>query len=152
VIYGPMRDTKRPFKMFSAAKKDDWPLEVKSDFSANSRNSTVGSRILLTNDRVRVWAIELQPGERLGAHRHNFNYFWIALTEGVSRQHHGDGSTSVVTYHEGETCHIEFGAGEYLVHDLENLGDTPLAFVTVEFLGDSERLHVSSLATNDELG
>jgi len=39
-----------------------------------------------------------------------------------------------------------------LVHDLENLGDTPLAFVTVEFLGDSERLHVSSLATNDELG
>ena len=152
MIYERIRGTKRLVRMFGAAKKEDWPLEVKSDFSANSRNSTVGSRILLTNDRVRVWAIELQPGERLGAHRHNFNYFWIALTEGVGRQHRGDGSTSVVTYHEGETRHIEFGPGEYLLHDLENAGDAPLAFVTVEFLGDSERLHVSSVATTEEVG
>ena len=151
MIHERIRGKKRLVSMSSAARKEDWPLEVKADFSANSRNRTVGSRILWTNDRVRVWAIELQPGERLGAHLHNFNYFWIALTEGVSRQHHGDGSTRVVSYHEGETCQIEFGPGQYLLHDLENAGDVPLAFVTVEFLGDSERIHVSSFATREEV-
>lgn len=27
-----------------------------------------------------------------------------------------------------------FAAGEYMIHDLENIGDTVLAYTTVEFL------------------
>ena len=38
-----------------------------------------------------------------------------------------------VTYAVGETRHFDFGPGEYLLHDLENIGDKPLAFLTVEF-------------------
>ncbi len=93
------------------------------------------------NTRVRVWSIDLEPGERLGAHRHTLDYFWTALGAGRSLQHIGDGSTRLVTYAKGETRHFDFGPGEYLLHDLENIGDTPLAFVTVEFLRANARQH-----------
>jgi hypothetical protein len=37
-------------------------------------------------------------------------------------------------YRQGDTRHPEFGPGEFMMHDLENIGDTTLAFTTVEFL------------------
>ncbi|MFD7325769.1 hypothetical protein ACFV9D_32635 [Streptomyces sp. NPDC059875] len=55
------------------------------------------------------------------------------MTAGRSRQHTDDGTTREVTYTAGETRHFTFGPGEFLLHDLDNTGDTPLAFVTVEF-------------------
>jgi len=113
---------------------DGWPAAIRAEFVANSRNRTVGSTLLSTDGRVRVWNIHLEPGERLGAHRHDLDYFWTALTAGHSLQHVDDGSTRLVTYAAGDTCHFEFGPGEHLVHDLENVGTGPLSFVTVEFL------------------
>jgi hypothetical protein len=32
----------------------------------------------------------------------------------------------------GQTKHLTFGEGEFMVHDLENIGDTDLVFLTVE--------------------
>ncbi len=113
---------------------DGWPAAIRAEFVDNSRNTTVGSRLLSTDGRVRVWNIHLEPGERLGAHRHDLDYFWTALTAGHSLQHVDDGSTRLVTYDAGDTCHFHFGPGEHLVHDLENVGAGPLSFVTVEFL------------------
>ena len=34
----------------------------------------------------------------------------------------------------GQTRHFHFGPGEYLLHDIENIGDTDLVFTTVEHL------------------
>ncbi|MGO4428268.1 hypothetical protein AB4Z54_58510, partial [Streptomyces sp. MCAF7] len=45
-----------------------------------------------------------------------------------------DGTTREVSYHAGETRHFTFGPGEYLLHDIENVGDTELVFTTVEHL------------------
>ena len=42
-----------------------------------------------------------------------------------------------MSYSAGETRHFHFGAGEYLLHDIENVGDGELIFTTVEHL-DSE--------------
>jgi hypothetical protein len=39
-----------------------------------------------------------------------------------------------VDYEQGQTKRLTFGAGEYLLHDLENIGTTPLIFTTVELL------------------
>ena len=126
-------DPDRLTGVVSATGFEGWPDEVRADFVANSRNARVGSKLLSTDDRVRVWSIELEPGERLGAHRHTLDYFWTALRSGHSLQHVADGSTRLVTYAAGETRHFDFAPGEYLLHDLENIGDTPLAFLTVEF-------------------
>jgi hypothetical protein len=50
-----------------------------------------------------------------------------------------DGSTVEFTYQAGETRHESYGPGEYKVHDLENLGDTEMVFMTVEFLDSANK-------------
>jgi hypothetical protein len=111
-----------------------WSDAIRDDFARNVDNGHVGTRLLSVSDRVRVWEIRLQPGERVGAHRHVLDYFWVALVPGRSRQHTADGTTREVSYTAGETRHFTFGAGEYLLHDLENIGPTEMVFSTVEFL------------------
>jgi hypothetical protein len=118
-----------------------WSDDIRVDFRDNSHNLSIGSKILSVNDRVRVWSIELQSGERLGAHRHTLDYFWTALTAGQGRQHVGDGSVRDITYEAGETRHFSFGAGEYILHDLQNIGDRPLSFLTVELLSHGDGHH-----------
>ena len=39
-----------------------------------------------------------------------------------------------MTYEIGQTVHRNYGAGEFTMHDLESIGETPLGFTTVEFL------------------
>jgi hypothetical protein len=117
----------------SAIRFEGWSDVVKADFADHSHNTNVGSKLLSMDERVRVWSIHLEPGERLGAHRHTLDYFWTAINSGHSLQHVDDGSTRVVSYEAGETRHFDFAPGEYLLHDLENIGQMPLSFVTVEF-------------------
>ena len=52
---------------------------------------------------------------------------------GRGRQHVHDGTTVEYTYAPGETRHETYGNGEFKVHDLENLGDREMVFMTVEF-------------------
>lgn len=121
-----------------------WDQALVEEFSANRNNFYIGSTLLSETDAVRVWQIRLDPGERLPAHRHVLDYFWTALTPGVGRQHVDDGSTRVVRYHSGQTRHFEFAPGEYLLHDLENIGETQLLFVTVEHKDRADQLHAQS--------
>lgn len=123
-----------------------WDSSLIEEFSTNRHNFHVGSSLLSETDRLRVWEVRLDPGQRLPAHRHVLDYFWTALSPGVGRQHIDDGSTRVVRYHPGETRHLEFGPGEYLLHDLENVGDTQLLFITVEHKDKAEQLRAQELA------
>jgi hypothetical protein len=88
---------------------------------------------------VRVWEIRLQPGERIGFHRHVLDYFWTAVSGGRGRQHVHDGTTVEYTYQPGETRHETYAAGECKVHDLENLGDKEMVFMTIEFLNSANK-------------
>jgi beta-alanine degradation protein BauB len=56
------------------------------------------------------------------------------LTDGQARSHYGDGTTAETSYRAGDTRHMRFAKGEFMVHDLVNVGDTELVFTTVEFL------------------
>lgn len=100
--------------------------------TAMAGNGMVGQRLLSETDAVRVWRIELKPGERVGFHKHVLNYFWTATSAGKSRSHYADGRRIDTEYALGTTRHYTFGAGESMVHDLENIGDTVLSFTTVE--------------------
>jgi quercetin dioxygenase-like cupin family protein len=121
----------------SAERKDksQWPADIAAEFERESKtiNPCVGSQLLSGTERTRVWIIRLAPGERIGFHRHVLDYFWTAVSGGRGRQHVNDGSTVEYTYAPGETRHESYGAGEFKVHDLENLGDRELVFMTVEF-------------------
>ncbi len=116
-----------------------WPENIAKEFEQERANPNpcVGSRLLSENDRVRVWEIRLQPGERIGFHRHVLDYFWTSVSGGRGRQHVHDGTTVEYTYQPGETRHEIYGAGEFKVHDLENLGDQDMIFMTVESIEGS---------------
>ncbi len=113
----------------------DWPAEIAAEFERERRNPNpcVGTALLSETDRVRVWIIRLQPGERVGFHRHVLDYFWTSVSGGRGRQHVHDGTTVEYTYQPGETRHETYAAGECKVHDLENLGDKEMVFMTIEF-------------------
>ncbi|HTU25491.1 MAG TPA: hypothetical protein VMF30_08845 [Pirellulales bacterium] len=113
---------------------DTWPAELQAELARNAFNGRVGSRLVSETDRVRVWQIHLAPGERLPFHRHVLHYFWTVLTPGAAQSRYADGRIEQVRYEGGETKHLYFAAGEFMIHDLENIGPTPLVYVTVEFL------------------
>jgi hypothetical protein len=52
------------------------------EFATNEYNPRVGTRLLSTSERVHVWEIRLNPGERIGFHRHVLDSFWTAITPG----------------------------------------------------------------------
>jgi len=113
--------------------RSDWPKHIQDDFERNKDNARVGHRLLSETDRVRVWSIALKPGERLGFHKHVLDYFWTVVTDGRARSHHSEGPIVEVSYKAGETKHLKYSRGEFMVHDLENIGETELIFTTVEF-------------------
>lgn len=119
---------------------DTWPAapdgldgQRAAEFSKNAGNGRVGSRLVSETERVRVWSLTLKPSERIGFHTHVLDYFWTAVTGGRARSHYGDGRVAEVSYQPGDTQHHTFGPGEFMTHDLENIGDTDLTFTTVEF-------------------
>jgi quercetin dioxygenase-like cupin family protein len=128
-------------KSTDRAEKSAWPPAIAAEFERERQNNNgcVGTRLLSESERVRVWIIRLGPGERIGFHRHVLDYFWTSVTGGRGRQHVHDGSTVEYTYQPGETRHETYGPGEFKVHDLENLGDEEMVFMTIEFLDSANK-------------
>lgn len=118
-----------------------WPAAIAAEFENERKNPNpcVGSILISESERVRVWMIKLQPGERIGFHRHVLDYFWTSVNGGHGRQHVHDGTTVEYTYQPGETRHETYAAGQFKVHDLENLGDKEMVFMTIEFLNSANK-------------
>src|ERR1700732_5124717 len=119
----------------------EWTPALKDEFAREAAQPTacVGSELLSETDKTRVWMIRLKPGDRIGFHRHVLNYFWTSVNGGRGRQHVHDGTTVEYTYAPGETRHETYGPGEFKVHDLENLGDKEMVFMTIEFLQSANK-------------
>jgi quercetin dioxygenase-like cupin family protein len=117
----------------------EWTPALKTEFAqeAEQPNGCVGTELLSETEKTRVWMIRLKPGERVGFHRHVLNYFWTSVNGGRGRQHLMDGSTVEYSYYPGETRHEVYGPGEFKVHDLVNLGDQDMIFMTVESIEGS---------------
>ena len=128
-------------KQPQSSDRSAWAPEIQAEFEREKKNPNpcVGNALVSETDRVRVWTIRLAPGERIGFHRHVLDYFWTSVSGGRGRQHLMDGSTVEYTYAPGETRHETYGTGEYKVHDLENIGDKELVFMTVEFLNSANK-------------
>lgn len=77
----------------------------------------------------------MQPGERLPFHCHTGTYFWVCVDPSTGRQRYPDGGIDTFEFRNGDVDFLQIAAGEKLVHDLENSGDTLLRFIAVELLG-----------------
>ena len=111
-----------------------WPEALQRDYEAGRLSGAVGSVLVSETARVRVWHLAIPKGTRCGFHRHVLNYFWTVHTDGVARGYFEDGRIEDTVHTRGQTRHLDFGAGEYMVHSVENIGDTDLLFTTVEYL------------------
>jgi beta-alanine degradation protein BauB len=116
--------------------RSHWPEALQREYERDTHNGCVGSVLVSETDRVRVWHLLIPAGKRCNFHRHVLNYFWTAHREGKARGYFEDGSIVDVEHYAGETRHLNFGPGEYMVHSVENIGATDLLFTTVEFLND----------------
>jgi mannose-6-phosphate isomerase-like protein (cupin superfamily) len=95
-------------------------------------NHEVGTSLWLDNDHVRVFEVRLEPGERGPFHVHDRTYFWTVVEPGRGLQRFADGTYVERAYRLGETRYLVHSPDDVLIHDLENVGDTTLRFVTVE--------------------
>jgi hypothetical protein len=105
-----------------------------AELAAAPTNYTVGTAMLLENERIRVWDITLAPGERMPFHCHRTTYFYRCESGGPWRLRtlegevvHGEDAPGAVTFHE-------LASDERLIHELTNVGDAPLRYTTVELL------------------
>lgn len=110
-----------------------WPEGAREDMEANRFNGCVGSVLVSEDDKVRVWHLHLPAGKRCNFHRHVLDYFWTCHSHGTARGYFEDGTVKDVTHFPGDTRHLNYGKDEYLLHSVENIGDTDLLFTTVEF-------------------
>jgi hypothetical protein len=53
--------------------------------------SQVGTRLLFENERVRVWDLQLAPGESTGVHRHTSDYLYVVIGDGMLQTVYADG-------------------------------------------------------------
>ena len=105
-----------------------------AELAAAAENVVVGTTLLFENDRVRVWAITLRPGERLPFHRHRTSYLYRSHAAGLLRVRLPDGSATVYPTATDEVHFHEIGGDELVVHDLENVGGTTVSFTTIELV------------------
>jgi len=59
------------------------------------------------------------------------------VTTGTSLQHTSDGRRELVHYDVGDTMYFGYGEGQFMLHDLANVGDSELVFTTVELKDSS---------------
>ncbi|GAA1251455.1 hypothetical protein [Streptomyces javensis] len=111
---------------------DRWSPQLHKEFDTNAHHGWIGQTLVKETDSLRIWKTHLQPGERIPVHRHVLDYFWIALTNGRARQHSSDGTTHEISYARGRSQHFGCPAGRYHLHDLKNIGDDVLSFLTIE--------------------
>jgi hypothetical protein len=107
--------------------RDDYADEL----DRATTNRQLGTTLWFENDHVRVFEVRLEPGQRGPFHVHDQPYFWTVVEPGRGLQRFADGTYVVRDYALGETRYLAHSADDVLVHDLENVGDSTLRFVTV---------------------
>ena len=89
---------------------------------AETKYAPVGTRVIFENDRVRVWEIELDPGETLPMHFHELDYVVVSLSDQPTEVEWEDGRRETNEQHTpGE---ITWRSAPH-AHALKNLGTKP---------------------------
>jgi hypothetical protein len=84
----------------------------------------VGTRVMLENERVRVWDLELEPGESLEKHIHRTDYFFIIDSGGLIRFANPDDFSDFkdVQFVDGQVTFVPVGPEGKIDNRLTNIG------------------------------
>lgn len=97
----------------------------------NAVSNDVGTRLLFENDRVRVWDLQLQPGESTGLHRHTTDFLYIVLGDGQLQTAYADGSHDPPRTMQDGDVRFRNVEGES-IHEAVNVGTEPWRNIVVE--------------------
>ncbi len=103
------------------------------ELRAAPENRAIATKVLFENDRIRVWELTLEPGERAPFHCHAVPYFFVCVDAGQAVSRFPNGTSVTTDYEVGDTWFDELANGPE-IHDLENTASTRLRFTTVELL------------------
>jgi len=93
--------------------------------------------LVLANDQVRVFNVEIPPRSESTMHWHRHDYVAIILGDSqVSNTVKGK-DPATINFHDGDTLFLEAG----FAHSARNPSDHPFRSVTVEFLQDDKLRH-----------
>jgi quercetin dioxygenase-like cupin family protein len=94
-------------------------------------SASVGTRLLFENDRVRVWDLQLAPGESTGLHRHANDFLYVVIGDGALQTAFADGSREAPReMRDGDVRYRE--VADENIHEAINVGDGPWRNIVVE--------------------
>ena len=93
-------------------------------------NWRVGTQLLYEDDRVRVWMLDLAPGEAMPWHVHDYDYTFVVSESGTVQCEFEDGDPELQK--DQPVGHAEFRKREEEPHRLVNIGDGHYQNVVVE--------------------
>jgi hypothetical protein len=112
-----------------SASQEEWRRTWKSD----PPSGDIGNRVLFENEHVRVWHLEVEPGESSPLHTHMSPYFAVTMESTRLRTAYSDGSTSVNEDAIGDV--VWFGLDDrFRTHTITNIGDTRCVARVIELL------------------
>ena len=98
---------------------------------AQTVSSKVGTKLLFENDRVRVWDLNLKPGESTGLHRHQCDYLYVVIGGGSLQGKNADGSKKAIQeLADGDVRFREVDGED--VHEAVNVGHQTWRNIVVE--------------------
>jgi len=103
--------------------------------SSREISKDVGTELLFENDRVRVWSMELGPGESSPYHHHEYDYVFIYTTPSTIKSNRPGESDTVREFRDGYVQYTEVGAG--IEHSITNVSDARHHQIIVELMGPS---------------
>ena len=99
--------------------------------SAQNPSGIIGTEFLWENEHVRVWNLDLQPGQGSEWHFHEHWYVITVTRPGTLRADYQDGTSRTVDYKHGD---VQFLAKDS-IHRVVNVGDTHYTNSIVELKG-----------------
>lgn len=98
---------------------------------AEELSDQVGTAVIYEDDRIRVWLLELGPGEASEWHRHSCDYLYVTTLAGQTQTEYLDGSIEPQDDLVGDAVLRRADPG----HRLVNMGKSKYQNVVIEFLG-----------------
>ncbi|WP_052850389.1 cupin domain-containing protein [Streptomyces avicenniae] len=90
----------------------------------------VGTKLVHQDERVRVWTLDLAPGEQTEIHQHPCDYVYVVVAGGQTETVHADSTVHPGDDQVGDAVYHEAGQP----HLLKNVGTTHYTNIIVELV------------------
>ncbi len=89
--------------------------------------------LFMINKKIKVWKLELLPGERISFMKHRNMYNWSCESRGMAVMANTNGRTDLLVFEEDDFGYVN-NQGRNIASDIKNIGDEVLSIHILEYL------------------